>query len=118
PTSVCLLSFMLSFLSYSPPPPFSSHSFPTRRSSDLISWTADGEQERLTAPDGDPFIDVAVADGSSTAGEAAVLGLTKSGKVLAADRKSTRLNSSHVSISYAVFCLNKKMHQQHVNASA
>src|SRR5437868_10967594 len=25
-----------------------------------------------------------------------------------ADRKSTRLNSSHVSISYAVFCLNKK----------
>src|SRR5699024_12238053 len=25
------------------------------------------------------------------------------------DRKSTRLNSSHVSISYAVFCLNKKI---------
>src|SRR5699024_12176696 len=25
------------------------------------------------------------------------------------DRKSTRLNSSHVSISYAVFCLNNKM---------
>src|SRR5690554_7688150 len=27
---------------------------------------------------------------------------------LAADRKSTRLNSSHVRISYAVFCLKKK----------
>src|SRR5699024_9287855 len=54
--------------------------------STIISWTADGEQERLTAPDGDPFIDVAVADGSSTAGEAAVLGLTKSGKVLAAGK--------------------------------
>src|SRR5690625_7042268 len=27
---------------------------------------------------------------------------------LAADRKSTRLNSSHVAISYAVFCLKKK----------
>src|SRR5207249_10350764 len=27
------------------------------------------------------------------------------------DRKSTRLNSSHVSISYAVFCLNKKRDQ-------
>src|SRR5207249_6940918 len=27
-----------------------------------------------------------------------------------ADRKSTRLNSSHVSISYAVFCLKKKIH--------
>src|SRR5438067_6841912 len=27
------------------------------------------------------------------------------------DRKSTRLNSSHVSISYAVFCLKKKNNQ-------
>src|SRR5690554_7323917 len=27
---------------------------------------------------------------------------------LASDRKSTRLNSSHVRISYAVFCLKKK----------
>src|SRR5204863_6654042 len=26
------------------------------------------------------------------------------------DRKSTRLNSSHVEISYAVFCLKKKTH--------
>src|SRR5690349_22923146 len=28
----------------------------------------------------------------------------------ATDRKSTRLNSSHVEISYAVFCLKKKKH--------
>src|SRR5690606_40370190 len=28
--------------------------------------------------------------------------------ISAADRKSTRLNSSHVKISYAVFCLKKK----------
>src|SRR5699024_12474900 len=28
------------------------------------------------------------------------------------DRKSTRLNSSHVSISYAVFCLQKKKRQR------
>src|SRR5439155_3030486 len=28
--------------------------------------------------------------------------------VLTIDRKSTRLNSSHVAISYAVFCLKKK----------
>src|SRR3712207_8537075 len=27
------------------------------------------------------------------------------------DRKSTRLNSSHANISYAVFCLKKKDHQ-------
>src|SRR5699024_11816127 len=30
-------------------------------------------------------------------------------QVHAIDRKSTRLNSSHVSISYAVFCLKKKI---------
>src|SRR5690349_22162324 len=29
------------------------------------------------------------------------------------DRKSTRLNSSHVEISYAVFCLKKKKKQKH-----
>src|SRR5690349_23839070 len=29
-------------------------------------------------------------------------------RVAIADRKSTRLNSSHVEISYAVFCLKKK----------
>src|SRR3712207_8809416 len=30
------------------------------------------------------------------------------------DRKSTRLNSSHANISYAVFCLKKKIHaEQH-----
>src|SRR3989442_6253964 len=31
----------------------------------------------------------------------------------ARDRKSTRLNSSHVRISYAVFCLKKKKLQHH-----
>src|SRR5699024_11499542 len=36
-----------------------------------------------------------------------VTGLAQ-GANLALDRKSTRLNSSHVSISYAVFCLKKK----------
>src|SRR3712207_7012814 len=29
------------------------------------------------------------------------------------DRKSTRLNSSHANISYAVFCLKKKNHYSH-----
>src|SRR5260221_13128844 len=32
----------------------------------------------------------------------------KSGSRLSRDRKSTRLNSSHTVISYAVFCLKKK----------
>src|SRR3712207_7792007 len=30
------------------------------------------------------------------------------GRFVAVDRKSTRLNSSHANISYAVFCLKKK----------
>src|SRR5437868_14845729 len=33
------------------------------------------------------------------------------------DRKSTRLNSSHVSISYAVFCLKKKKTKKLLKAS-
>src|SRR5690606_40058854 len=33
----------------------------------------------------------------------------------ALDRKSTRLNSSHVKISYAVFCLKKKKNYTHNN---
>src|SRR2546430_4728192 len=32
------------------------------------------------------------------------------GSALVLDRKSTRLNSSHSQISYAVFCLKKKKH--------
>src|SRR3712207_2508219 len=34
-----------------------------------------------------------------------------SGKLDPEDRKSTRLNSSHANISYAVFCLKKKKHR-------
>src|SRR2546427_6080011 len=34
------------------------------------------------------------------------------GNTLAIDRKSTRLNSSHSQISYAVFCLKKKKEMQ------
>src|SRR3712207_7884785 len=42
-----------------------------------------------------------------------------SGKTIA-DRKSTRLNSSHANISYAVFCLKKKstiLNSSHANIS-
>src|SRR3712207_7948495 len=31
------------------------------------------------------------------------------------DRKSTRLNSSHANISYAVFCLKKKKYTNHIS---
>src|SRR2546430_13041148 len=36
---------------------------------------------------------------------------------MTADRKSTRLNSSHSQISYAVFCLKKKKHQSPVSGA-
>src|SRR5207248_10812783 len=39
---------------------------------------------------------------------ALALHLERVGDVLGRDRKSTRLNSSHRTISYAVFCLKKK----------
>src|SRR5437868_11544790 len=37
-----------------------------------------------------------------------MIGVGKGSEPEKLDRKSTRLNSSHVSISYAVFCLKKK----------
>src|SRR5439155_3546177 len=42
------------------------------------------------------------------------LGAAPDGQV-ATDRKSTRLNSSHVAISYAVFCLKKKKNKKNRN---
>src|SRR5690349_23528583 len=42
------------------------------------------------------------------------LGTQPGGGARDEDRKSTRLNSSHVEISYAVFCLKKKKNEQHI----
>src|SRR5699024_7612722 len=39
-------------------------------------------------------------------------GISMDDQAKSVDRKSTRLNSSHVSISYAVFCLKKKKHNK------
>src|SRR5690606_40950569 len=65
------------------------HSFPTRRSSDLPSKPA------LEWPLRRSLSWVSRLPRDSNAGDGR-------------DRKSTRLNSSHVKISYAVFCLKKK----------
>src|SRR3712207_7253495 len=46
----------------------------------------------------------------STSGTAHQSVLEASQTSCTADRKSTRLNSSHANISYAVFCLKKKTH--------
>src|SRR3712207_8764426 len=43
---------------------------------------------------------------------AAEQGLHLAGQRLLGDRKSTRLNSSHANISYAVFCLKKKQKEK------
>src|SRR3712207_8945018 len=58
---------------------------------------ADGVQEAVVAVDGD-----GAGDAEERRGRQVV---TRDGQ---ADRKSTRLNSSHANISYAVFCLKKK----------
>src|SRR5688500_19781610 len=50
-----------------------------------------------------------VARGAAREGELAVRTALGAGRLaLLRDRKSTRLNSSHLVISYAVFCLKKK----------
>src|SRR5690348_17993430 len=59
----------------------------------------------------------AYAPGSASASafqlkENSAKGLGRAYAGSATDRKSTRLNSSHPSISYAVFCLKKKTHQR------
>src|SRR5207302_8469761 len=72
------------------------HSFPTRRSSDL-SWPRVGGDTRVRQIGHNTPIFVTEAVRGDD-GEVTKIG----------DRKSTRLNSSHVKISYAVFCLKKK----------
>src|SRR5699024_12269439 len=88
------------------PPLRDPHSFPTRRSSDLPPTLRPATLRTVTeAPRGGT--------------ESSVYPLRSRCRIVSAstgigrsfsegDRKSTRLNSSHVSISYAVFCLNKK----------
>src|SRR5205814_8089742 len=72
------------------------HSFPTRRSSDLKA------ARRLSGAGVNVHLVVPIAIGDTDAVGFGVL------EEDAADRKSTRLNSSHLGISYAVFCLKKK----------
>src|SRR2546430_13469439 len=50
---------------------------------------------------------------STKAGEDAYAALKR--LIQRLDRKSTRLNSSHSQISYAVFCLKKKIKHQHLD---
>src|SRR5690606_41538803 len=108
----CPPRFSIFFLAPLRAPPH-LHSVPTRRSSDLfhdthrlvLEWIERGVLDglRIDHPDGlrDPqeYFDRLRA----AAPDAWIV----AEKILE-DRKSTRLNSSHVKISYAVFCLKKK----------
>src|SRR5688500_8311512 len=60
---------------------------------------SDRASQASIAPIGDELDDPA----------AAALGVPVFTAMMCLDRKSTRLNSSHLVISYAVFCLNKKI---------
>src|SRR5256885_9666855 len=55
---------------------------------------------------------------ATTRGDRLFIGLLLAAYVNLADRKSTRLNSSHLVISYAVFCLKKKKALPDHNASS
>src|SRR5690348_18061993 len=68
-----------------------------------------------------PKIRAFLTDGSFLAGftqKGRLTPLLESIPVAMIDRKSTRLNSSHPSISYAVFCLKKKNHDDSAPAQS
>src|SRR5690606_41228887 len=94
------------------------HSFPTRRSSDLLkTFTFKKQYPNFLFPGKSQFLDSGVNPDPvkaerivSTFNPFTYFSAAKKIKQSGADvldRKSTRLNSSHVKISYAVFCLKK-----------
>src|SRR5690242_21125874 len=91
------------------------HSFPTRRSSDLAEPGGDDRRDRLQEGDvlGAERVATGLAEQRSHAPRLAAGAEHGAELVVVALRsESTRLNSSHMSISYAVFCLKKKKHNQ------
>src|SRR5947209_6076174 len=63
---------------------------------------------------GEPAAELRRAVGARDPERAPVQGDPRQGRAAGGgDRKSTRLNSSHANISYAVFCLKKKNHVDH-----
>src|SRR5688572_31409096 len=78
--------------------PLHLHSFPTRRSSDLTMGSPTRPRASLS-----PFPAAPTRWRSPTS-----FASSEPPETATTDRKSTRLNSSHSQISYAVFCLKKK----------
>src|SRR5699024_12535660 len=102
-----LLSPSLPVVSFSPFPLLRAlPSFPTRRSSDLrLRLRATAHRRRLA------LLRVPPRPHRCLVHRAGWRENETSVRTRREDRKSTRLNSSHVSISYAVFCLKKKKKQ-------
>src|SRR5690606_41961620 len=99
--SLCVTSCVYPYSCSKVPP-----AFPTRRSSDLQDHLVlDLDSKAAVAEPAEahgsflPEVVWISREGSQWTGSA---------RSTAIDRKSTRLNSSHVKISYAVFCLKKK----------
>src|SRR5690606_41666887 len=87
--------------------------FPTRRSSDLVvvhvADAHDGGHDLPARPDdGARAAEAALPVAAVQVQRDPAPGDERRAAVGQRDRKSTRLNSSHVKISYAVFCLKKK----------
>src|SRR5690606_41762196 len=100
------LSLLLFLIFYCYPHRLDLHSFPTRRSSDLVlsisscTVTGSGAFSAFEQP----------ASASTASGSAYFMAgplPIRPPRPIHPDRKNTRLNSSHVKISYAVFCLKK-----------
>src|SRR5205807_10548745 len=96
--------------------PRALHSFPTRRSSDLTRPLA-GTRRRGADPEEDIRLEKELLSDLKERAEHVMLvdlarnhvgRVARPGSVAVEDRKSTLLNSSHLVISYAVFCLKKK----------
>src|SRR5204863_5680284 len=105
-THITTHSSTLLFFFYSYDAHRALHSFPTRRSSDLRGCT------RSRARTSTPLIPQSLVGREAARPDAPEqfldAGPVRASGFPAEDRKSTRLNSSHVEISYAVFCLKKK----------
>src|SRR5439155_15837370 len=111
-TNTTILSLFFFFQSYAAHPDL--HSFPTRRSSDL-QLPARGQDIGLWVATPQRVLGLERADRVHLVGTANGRGRCfreAEDSLRSRDRKSTRLNSSHVAISYAVFCLKKKKRTQ------
>src|SRR3712207_7064183 len=69
-------------------------------------------KKRLDAQARAVMAELAASEATANSATPATVGRGSAPSAALKDRKSTRLNSSHAHISYAVFCLKKKKHKK------